>query len=375
VTGFSRNIRFSGRLLRRSPGFALVAVFALSLGIGTTTAIYSVVHATLVAPLPFDHADELVMVWSTSRGARSSTTAADFRDWRTRATVFQALNAWTGRRISLSTGSRPEQVRAAVTTPGFVSMHGHRFLLGRDFLPEEGEPGRDQVIVLSHRLWHRRFGDDRGIVGRAIRVDGKPYIVVGVLAPGPADRAPSEAYVPLAVTPDQDNRSSRFLLVMGRLKRGVSLARANAEMDAVARHLAEENPRTNGGFTARVEPLQNDFLSRDTIGGMWLALGAVGFVLLIACANVAHLLLARGTARRREVAVRVSLGATRRQVFSQFVTESLLLAAVGGASGVALATALVRVILAALPPNTLPSEADVRLNLPVLLFALGAESK
>jgi predicted permease len=370
----ARDARFGLRLLRRSPGFTFLAVLALALGIAANTAIFSVVHATLLAPLPFAEPDQLVMLWSRNQGNRGGTAVADFQEWRRRATVFQALNAWTGRRISLTTGDRPELVRTAVATPGFVTMHGHRFLLGRDFLPEEGESGRDQGLVLTHRLWQRRFGADRTIVGRAVRVDGKPHAVVGVLAPGPADRAPSEAYLPLAFSPGQDDRSFRPLLVMGRLKPGVSLQQAGANMEAVAGHLAAEHPQTNRGWTVSVEPLQNNFLSRDTVAGMWLTLGAVAFVLLIACANVTNLLLAKGAARRREVAVRASLGASRRQVFAQFLTESLLLAGLGGVLGVALAAALVRVILAALPPNTLPSEAEVRLNLPVLLFTLVAST-
>lgn len=354
-------------MLRRSPGFAVAAVFVLSLGIAANTAVFSIVHATLLAPLPFTKPEQLVMVWSTSGGSRNATAAADFRDWKSRADVFQSLNAWTGRRLSLAAGSHPEQIRAAVTTPGFLTMHGHRFLFGRDFLSEESEPGRDHVLVLSHRLWTSRFGG-RDVVGRTVRVDGKPHTVVGVLAAGPADRAPSDAYLPLAITPEQDNRSFRWLLVMGRLRAGVSLEQANAQMDALSLQIAGENPATNKGWTARVEPLQNNFLSRETVAGMWLTLGAVGFVLLIACANVTNLLLARGAARRREVAVRASLGATRGQVFTQFIVESLVLAAIGGVLGVALAAALLRVILVALPPFTLPSEADVRLNLPVLLF-------
>jgi putative ABC transport system permease protein len=366
------NVRVGVRMLRRSPGFTLVAVLALALGIAANTAVFGVVHATLLAPLPFAEPDRLVMVWSTLRGDRSQTSVPDFLAWRSEAGVFESLHAWTGRRLSLSDGGRPEQVRAAVTTPGFVTMHGHRFLLGRDFLPEEGAPGRDQVIVVSHRLWERRFGSDRAIVGRSVRVDGKPHTVVGVLAPGPADRAPSEAYVPLTFPPEVDSRAVRFLAVMGRLKPGVSLAQANARMDVVTRRIAADHADTNRDRTASVEPLQNNFIGRDTIAGLWLTLGAAGFVLLIACANVANLLLARSEGRRQEVALRASLGATRGQIFGQFLTESLLLAALGGALGTALALALVRAILWALPPNTLPSEADVRLSVPVLLFTLAS---
>jgi predicted permease len=370
MTNLVRDTRFGLRLLGRNPGFTTVALLALALGIGANTAIFSVVHATLLAPLPFHDPEQLVMVWSKIQNNRNVTAAGTFLDWKRQATVFQDLNAWTDRGVSLSSDGTPEQVQAQVTTPGLVSMVGHAFLLGRDFLPEEGEVGKDQVLILTHRLWEQRFGADRGIVGRQIRVDGTPHTVVGVLAAGPGDRLSHKLYLPMIFTPEQINHDFHWLLVMGRLKPGVSLAQANANMDAVTRRIAEVNPKSNTGWSASVEPLQNNFLSRETIAGLWLLLGAVGFVLLIACANVANLLLARGMVRQREVAVRSSLGASRGQVFAQFLTESIVLAALGGVLGVALAEALLRGIMAMMPPFTLPSEADVRISVPVLLFTL-----
>jgi predicted permease len=372
MTHVLRDARFGVRLLLRNPGFTAVAVLALALGIGANTAIFSVVHATLLAPMPYPEPDQLVMVWSRIQGNRNSSAAGTYLAWKERATVFQDLNAWSGRGVSLTTDGRPEQYQSQLVTPGFIDMMGHRFLVGRDFTDEEGEPGQDQVLILSHRFWLQKFGGDRGLVGRQVRLDGKPHTVVGILAAGPSDRIQNDLYMPLSFKAEQKNHDFHWLLVMGRLKPEVTLEQANANMAAISAHLAEQFPKSNTGWTASVELLQNNFLSRETISGLWLLLGAVAFVLLIACANVANLLLARGTARQREVAVRSALGASRAQVFAQFLTESVLLAAVGGVLGVGLAAALLRVIMAAMPPFTLPSEADVHLSVPVLLFTLGA---
>ncbi|HEY7058161.1 MAG TPA: ABC transporter permease, partial [Vicinamibacterales bacterium] len=366
-----RDIRYGFRLLRRNPGFTVVAVLALAVGVAANTAIFSVVYATLLAPLPYPEPDRLVMVWSKIQGFRNSTATADFLDWKSQSAVFDGLNAWTGRTMNIATGERPEQVQGSAMTPGWVTTIGFTMLLGRDFRSEEGTPGKDQVVILTHQLWRDRFGADREIVGRTIRLDGKPYTVVGVIAPGPADRVQNKLYVPLAFKPEQINHDFHYLLVLGRLKRGVTMAQANADMDVVTRHIAEANPVSNKGWSASVEPLQNNFLSKETIRGLWLLLGAVAFVLLIACANVANLLLARGTARQREIAVRASIGAAPRHVFRQLLTESLVLAGIGGTIGVALAWALLQIIIAMMPPYTLPSEADVRLNVPVMLFTLG----
>jgi predicted permease len=366
-----RDAGYGLRMLRKNPGFAAVAIFTLALGVAANTAIFSVVYATLLAPLPYPEPDQLVMVWSRIRNNRNGVSAGDFTDWRRQATVFQDLNAWTGRSFNLATAARPEKEQGRAVTPGFLSMIGYDFALGRNFNDDEGTAGRNHVVILTNRLWRQRFGGDPAIVGRTVRIDSEPYTVTGILAAGAADRMQDMLYVPLVFTPEQLNHDFHWLLIMGRLKPHVTMPQANANMVAVAKHIADENPKSNNGWSASVEPLKNNFLDSGTITALWLLLGAVGFVLLIACANVANLLLARGAARQRELAVRGALGASRTEIIRQFITESVVLALVGGAIGVALAAGLLHVIMTMMPAYTLPSEADVRLNLPVLLFTLG----
>jgi len=244
--------------------------------------------------------------------------------------------------------------------------------LGRDFLPEEGVVGKEHVVILSHRLWNKHFGANREIVGQQIRMNGEAYTVVGVAPPGVRDRLPFQLWVPLVFKPDEINHDAHWLLVMGRLKDGVSQAQAQAEMHEIAKRLAEEHPKSNAILSASVEPLQNNFLPGATVKNLWILLGVVGFLLLIACVNVANLLLARGTTRQREVAIRAALGASRGRLFRQFLTESLLLAAAGGALGVYLARLMIDVIMGFVPANMLPSEADARISVPVLLFSVAA---
>ena len=367
-----RDLQFGLRLLGKNPGFTAVALLALALGIGANTAIFSVVYATLLAPLPYYEPDRIVMVWSYVNGHRNGVAAGDFLDWQRQNTTFASIAAWTGGSMSLSTSSHPETVNAQRCTPGFLHVLGQPFLMGRDFLPEEGQLGNEHELILTYKLWKNRFGSDPEILGKQVRMNAEQYTVVGVLAPGATDRVQSELYIPLAFRPNQINHEFHWILVMARLKPGVTIAQANADMASVTKHIAEQFPKSNQGWGASVEPLQNDFLNRDTIRALWILLGAVGFVLLIACANVGNLLLARGTARQREVAVRGALGATRLQLFSQFLTESLALATIGGALGIGLAWVFLKAILALMPAFTLPSEADVTLNIPVLLFTMGA---
>jgi putative ABC transport system permease protein len=366
-----QNLGYSLRMMRKSPGLTITVVLTLALGIGANAAIFTVDYATLLAPLPYPQASQLVMVWSKIRGHRNAISAADFIDWKRQSSAFQDLNAQTERSFNVATRDQPESMQGRVTTPGLYRMLGYPFFLGRDFLPEEGQPGKDRVVILTYKLW-KRLGCDAHILGASMQIDGGPYTIVGVFAPGLTDRGQGEFAVPLAFRPEQFNRDTHWLDVMGRLKPGVTIQQAQADMDAVAARLAGTYPATNKGWGASVEPLKNDFIPSDRIMTLWLLLGAVAFVLLIACANVANLLLARSMTRQREMALRVALGAKSATVFAQLLTESLLLAVIGGALGIAGGYAMLQGLVAVMPPNTLPSEADLRLNLPILLCTLAA---
>ncbi len=373
MTNLLRDLRFGFRLLRKNLGFASVSILALALGIGANTAIFSVVYATLLAPLPYPHPEQLVIVWSKVAGDRNVVAAGDFLDWQRENSVFQAMAVLNGSNFNLATENRPEQIRGGYTTPGFFdNVGGEQPLLGRYFEPEDAVPGKDHVVVLTNSLWRERFGSDPQVIGREIHMNSEVYTIIGVRPAGQADRLDTRLFVPMVFKPEQINHDFHWLLVVARMKPGVTIAQANADMDAVTRHIAEVYPKSNKGWGASVEPLQNDFLNRDVRAALWLLLGAVGFVLLIACANVANLLMARATTRQKEVAVRASLGASRQRLFSQFLAESIALASMGGALGIALAWALLKAIMALMPPFTLPSEADVRLNGPVLLFTVAA---
>jgi putative ABC transport system permease protein len=366
-----QNLIYSIRTLMKHKAFTVTAVLTLALGIGATTAIFSVVYAVF-EPMPYPKPDQLVMVWSKVKGARNSTSAGDFLEWRNRSTSFQGMGAWSGASFNVATVDRPEQVPGSQRTPGFFTMEGLPMLLGRDFLPEENQPGKDHVVILSNRLWSQHFASDRELIGKAIRMNGEPYTVVGVLPPGFHDRFNSQLWVPLTFSPELINRDSSSLLVMARLKDGVSLDQAQSEMNGIAAQLQTEFPKPNVPRTVNVEPLHLNFLTEATRRNLWLLMSAVGLLLLIACVNVANLLLARGTSRQREVAVRAALGASRGRLFAQFLTESLVLALLGGALGILLAGIIIDLISAVMPPvgTMLPSEANIRISVPVLLFTI-----
>ena len=371
MTNLLRDFRFALRLLWQNKSFTAIAVLALALGVGPNTAIFSVIYATLYAPMPYPNSDQLVMVWSKIQGNNNGIAAGDFLDWQKQSTSFQGLWAWSGFDANLGGAEGPEQVPGTQSTPGQLTGLGVPPVIGRDFRSDEDQPGRDHVVVFSNRLWQRRFGGKRDIVGQTVRMNGEPYTVVGIMPPGQMDRMPNQLWVPLSIKPEQINHDFHWLLAMGRLKPGVSIEQAQSDMDAVTKHIGEVYPQDKG-WGASVEPLRNDFLSRESIRGMYFLMGGVGFVLLIACANVTNLLLARATAREREIAIRASIGASRARLFRQMISEGVLLAMIGGAAGVALGFGILKLLLRYMPPNTLPSEADVSLNLPVLLFTLSA---
>src|SRR5271154_3295160 len=371
MSSLLRNLRYTARTLWKNPGLSLTVLLTLALGIGANTAIFTVDYATLLAPMPYPEPDELVVVWSKIQTFHNSISAGDFTDWKRENSSFQDINAFSGGSFNIASKDQPENIDGRQVTAGFYKMFGRPFLIGRDFLPEEGVEGRDHVVILTHKLW-AHLGSDPKIIGQSMRINGEPYTVVGVLSPGLDDRSDSQLAVPLVFKPEQVNHDFHWLLSIARLKPGVTVQQAQADMDAVATHIAQANPKSNKGWGVFVEPLKNDFLPSERKQTLWLLLGAVAFILLIACVNVANLLLARGLARQKELAIRSALGASRRTIFEQLITESLLLAIAGGILGIGVGYAMLQGLMAIIPRDTLPNEADLHLNISILLFTLAA---
>ena len=366
------NLRFVFRTLRESLGLTGTILLTIALGIGANTAIFTVAYAALLAPLPYPQAGQLVNVWSKFQGHRYGVSSGDFADWKRLSTSFKDLNAAGTVDSNIATKDRPEFLESLVATPGYFGMLGNPIFLGRNFLPQEGEPGKEHAVILSHRLW-QHLGANRKIIGQTMQIDGEPYTVVGVFAPGIADRWPWQLIRPKVFQTEQlQDHDSRYWLVTGRLKTSVTIQQAQAEMDAITAKEARDYPKSNQGRGAMVEPYKNDLLSGDRKLAVWLLLGAAGFLLLIACLNVASLLLAKGIIRQREVAIRGALGARPATIFAQFLTESLVFAMLAGIIGVVAGYAMLRGLIAVIPPDALPAEADLRLNTPVLVVMLAA---
>ncbi|MGE3191195.1 MAG: ABC transporter permease, partial [Vicinamibacterales bacterium] len=379
-----QDLRYGLRLMGRRPAFAAVAILTLALGIGSNTAIFAVVDRVLLRPLAVPEPDRLVSVWETSPNIPLPVMYASpptLADWRARARSFSALGGFQRRSVTVG-ATEPEQVAGARVTAGLLEAMGVQPRLGRLFRPEEDRASGEPVAILADTLWRRRFAGDPGILGRVVTIDGQPTTIVGVMPPGfecpppvtlvgPAPAEHAEVWLPHGTDLEAGQRGAHYLAVIGRLAPGVTFDAADREMKALQASIERENPDYRD-WRATVHPLAAE-ITASSRRAMTLLAVAVGFVLLLASANVANLLLARGVGRRREFAVRTALGAGRGRLAAQVVTESLALALVGGAAGVLLAAGLVRLIVT-LGPSTVPGLREAAIDPRALAFALAASA-
>jgi predicted permease len=367
-----QDLRYGLRTLRKSPGFATVAVLTLAIGIGANTAIFSFVNGVLLKPLPYGEPERIVRVLEKPPGGgRNGISTLNYLDWQKDNTVFEYMAAQTGGSVTLTGLNEPVQLRGAQVSPHYFDIFGIKPAFGRTFSADEEQLGKQHVAVLSHALWDSQFGADPNVIGRSITLDGIPNIVIGVLPAGGAfDRAFAQIWRPLAFEPQNMTRNFHWFGSFAKLKRGVSVKQATAQMDAIGARIAHDYPDSNKGWGVMIEPFADTVVGTQLRQSLYVLLSAVGMVLLIGCANLANLTLARGTAREREVAIRASVGAGRWRLVRQFLTENVLLSICGGVLGLGLGLALKAGLEMAVPPFSLPREADVAIDVRVLLFTL-----
>jgi putative ABC transport system permease protein len=369
-----QDIRFAVRMLLKRPGFTVIVVLTLALGIGANTTIFSAIDAVLLNPLPYKNPDRLVVVWETNKqsGDRNEVAIGNFRDWRSRNQVFDQLASLFYTDMNISGVGEPQRIKSCVVSTNFFQTLGVQPMLGRSFLPEEENPGRPFTIILSHDLWQRMFGADPNLINKSLTLNGHPVAVIGVMPPGFELQFPTsmrvEMWVPMVIGEGDLDRSMNFLYTLARLKQGVTREQAQAEMSLIASQLQQQYPETNADRGVKVVPLHKQVVG-NVESYLYMLFAAVGFVLLIACANVAGLLLARVTTRHKEVAIRLALGASRWRLMRQLLTESLILSVVSGLLGLLVAYGGIKLLLA-LTPSEVPRLHEIGLHVSVFLWTL-----
>jgi putative ABC transport system permease protein len=367
-----QDLRYAIRTLLKKPGFCAIAVLTLALGIGANTAIFSVINAVVLKPLPFAQPERIAQIWEYDKRqapAQGTISPHNFKDWRNQSKLFEQMAAYRYVNFTFTDGNQPESLRGSAVSSSLFAVLGVQPALGRDFLPEEDAPGKNHVVILSEGFWQRRFAGNRDVINQTIQLNGESYTVAGVMPKGFEFTEGVELWSPLGIDLARQERGNRFLFAIGRLKPETPLTAAQAEMESVADNLAQQYPNSNSNSGVHLIPLHQQVVNKSVKTSLFVLLGAVGLVLLIACANVTNLLLVRASARRKEIAIRLSIGASRWHLIRQFLTEGILLSMIGGGLGLLIAWWGVDLILAVVP-NTLPRVKEIGVDSTVLIFTL-----